>query len=119
MPIIIDENGAREIPEEEYEVFFTSLFTTWSKQGHIAEINKLHDDLFRSILDKYNYIDMAELNMWATQENSQYKDEANEIIKWYIFTYSLIENYASSITEEIAVSPNFFVANLPIYPLNF
>jgi len=46
---LIDENGERFVSQSEYDTIIASKYV-WSKEAHIAEINQLHDELFKSIL---------------------------------------------------------------------
>ena len=111
---LIDENGERLVTQSEYDLIMASKYV-WSKEAHIAEINQLHDELFKSILSANNYIDMAELTMWTMQPDSQYRIEANEIKQWYIDTFTLIEQYEATVTEQTKVDPIQFINNLPTY----
>lgn len=111
---LIDENGERFISQREYDTIIASKYV-WSKDAHIAEINQLHDELFKSILSENGYIDMAELSLWAQQPDSQYRIEANEIKQWYIDTFTLIEQYEATVTEQTKVEPIEFIDNLPTY----
>jgi len=108
---LIDGDSVREISAAEAN----NLLNVWNKQRHIAEINQLHDELFKSILSANGYIDMTELTMWAMQPDSQYRVEANAIKQWYIDTYTLIEQYGATVTEQTAVKPTEFIDNLPKY----
>jgi len=111
---LIDENGERLVTQSECDLIMAGKYV-WSKETHLAEINQLHDELFKSILSANGYIDMAELTMWAMQPDSQYRVEANAIKQWYIDTYTLIEQYGATVTEQTAVKPTEFIDNLPKY----
>ena len=111
---IIDENGDRLVSQSEYDAIMAGKFT-WSKSAHIAEINQLHDELFKSILSANGYIDMAELGIWAQQPDSLFRNEAIEIRAWYINTCEIICNYEATVTEQTKVEPIEFIDNLPTY----
>lgn len=113
MSIVIDENGRREVSEEEALSIIKQIGNRWSKEAHIAEINLLHNELFAEILSKYNYISMSELALWAQSSNENYYDEANAILNWYTSTYMQIELYASSVTQPNAIEPQIFIGSLP------
>jgi len=105
---LIDGDSVREISATEA----SNLLNVWNKQRHIAEINQLHDELFKSILSANNYIDMAELGIWAQQPDSLFRNEAIEIKAWYINTCEIICNYEETVTEETAVVPQTFIDSL-------
>jgi len=115
MNIIIDENGRREVSQEVYDNYMDSLAQVWNKSAHIAEINHLHDELFKSILSANGYIDMAELGIWAQQPDSLFRNEAIAIKAWYINTCEIICNYETTVNEQNAVEPIEFIDNLPKY----
>jgi len=115
MNIIIDENGRREVSQEVYETYMASLVQTWNKSAHIAEINHLHDELFKSILSANGYIDMAELGIWAQQPDSLFRNEAIAIKAWYINTCEIICNYETAVTEQTKVDAVEFINDLPKY----
>ena len=111
---LIDENGDRLVTQNEYDAIIASKYV-WSKSALIAEINQLHDELFKSILSANNYIDMAELGIWAQQPDSLFRNEATAIKAWYINTCEIICNYEAVVTEQNAVEPIEFIDNLPKY----
>jgi hypothetical protein len=111
---LIDENGERLVTQSEYDLIMASKYV-WSKEAHIAEINHLHDELFKSILSANNYIDMAELGIWAQQPDSLFRNEAIAIKAWYINTCEIICNYETTVNEQNAVEPIEFIDNLPTY----
>ena len=111
---LIDENGERLVTQSEYDSIIDSKYV-WSKEAHIAEINQLHDELFKSILSANNYIDMAELGIWAQQPDSLFRNEAIAIKAWYINTCEIICNYETTVNEQNAVEPIEFIDNLPKY----
>jgi len=111
---LIDENGDRLVTQNEYDAIIASKYV-WSKEAHIAEINQLHDELFKSILSANNYIEMAELGLWAQQPDSLFRNEAIEIRAWYINTCEIICNYETTVNEQNAVEPIEFIDNLPKY----
>lgn len=111
---LIDENGERLVKQSEYDLIMASKYV-WSKEVHIAEINQLHDELFKSILSANNYIDMSELTMWAMLPDSEYRTEANAIKDWYKITYMLIEQYALTVNEENALESQAFIESLPAF----
>jgi hypothetical protein len=111
---LIDENGERLVTQSEYDLIMASKYV-WSKEAHIAEINQLHDELFKSILSANNYIEMAELGLWAQQPDSLFRNEAIAIKAWYINTCEIICNYETTVNEQNAVEPIEFIDNLPTY----
>jgi len=111
---LIDENGDRLVTQNEYDAIIASKYV-WSKSALIAEINQLHDELFKSILSANNYIDMAELGIWAQQPDSLFRNEAIAIKAWYINTCEIICNYETTVNEQNAVEPIEFIDNLPKY----
>ena len=111
---LIDENGERLVTQSEYDLIMASKYV-WSKEAHIAEINQLHDELFKSILSANNYIEMAELGLWAQEPDSLFRNEAIEIKAWYINTCEIICNYEATVTEQTKVEPIEFIDNLPTY----
>lgn len=115
MPIRIDSNGRKIMSQEDYDAWKSSLENNWNKEAHIAAINSLHDELFASILAQHKYIDMSELTMWAMLPDSQYRTEANAIKYWYKTTYMLIEQYAETVTELTALTPEAFIDTLPVF----
>ena len=112
MPIIIDENGRREVTDSEYATFMQSLNSVWNKEVHISEISRLHDELFNSILDQHNYTSFAELTLWAQEPTNEYYTEANAIKEWYRSTWMEIKTYSETVTEGTAVEPQTFIDNL-------
>ena len=113
MPIIIDQNGRREVAQIEYDAYIESLPIRWNKVSNIAIINQLHTELFNKILEDYNYLGIAELNLWSQNPAFEYYNEANSIINWYISTYKLIEDYSLNVTELNYINPEVFIDNLP------
>lgn len=113
MPIIIDENGRREVTDSEYSIFLNSLSNVWDKENHIAVINELHTKLFNEILVSYNYLSMGELLFWQSDPLSEYYEESKAILEWYVKTYKLITDYASVVTEETKIDPQEFIESLP------
>ncbi len=113
MPIIIDNNGKREVSQEEYDIFLNSLSNTWNKENHISILNSLHTQLFNEILIYYNYLSMGELLFWQSDPLSEYYEESKAILEWYIKTYKLITDYASVVTEETKINPQEFIESLP------
>lgn len=108
---LINGDSVTEISDLEANAFLSA----WSKERHIAEINQLHDELFKSILLANNYIDMAELGIWAQQPDSLFRNEATAIKAWYINTCEIICNYETTVNEQNAVEPIEFIDNLPKY----
>jgi len=108
---LIDGDSVREISATEA----SNLLNVWNKQRHIAEINQLHDELFKSILSANNYIEMAELGLWAQQPDSLFRNEAIEIKAWYINTCEIIFNYEATVTEQTKVDAVEFINDLPKY----
>lgn len=111
---LIDENGERLVTQSEYDLIMAGKYV-WSKETHLAEINQLHDELFKSILSANGYIDMAELGIWVQQPDSMFRNEAIAIKAWYINTCEIICNYETTVNEQNAVAPAEFIDNLPKY----
>ena len=113
MWILINGDSRQEFENEQYYLDAIDLLPKlWSKDAHIAEINQAHDKLVKSVLNQYNYSDMAELMLWAAQPESEYHAEANSIIEWYQTTCLEIENYANTVTENTALSVKDFINSL-------
>ena len=111
---LIDENGERFVSQSEYDTIIASKYV-WSKEAHIAEINQLHDELFKSILSANGYIDMAELSLWVQQPDSMFRNEAIAIKAWYINTCEIICNYETTVNEQTKVDAVEFINDLPKY----
>jgi hypothetical protein len=112
MPIIIDENGRREVSQEEYSIFLNSLSNVWDKENHMAVINELHTQLFNEILVSYNYLSMGELLFWESNPLSEYYEESKAILDWFVNTYKLVTDYANVVTEETKINPKEFIDSL-------
>lgn len=89
-----------------------ALLSVWTKERHISDINRLHDELFNSILSQNNYTSFAELNSWAQEPTNEYYAEANAIKEWYRSTWMEIKAYFETVTESTAVEPQTFIENL-------
>lgn len=89
-----------------------ALLSAWNKERHISDINRLHDELFNSILSQNNYTSFAELNSWAQEPTNEYYAEANAIKEWYRSTWMEIKAYFETVTESTAVEPQTFIENL-------
>ena len=113
MPIIIDENGRREVSQEEYSIFLNSLSNVWDKENHMAVINELHTQLFNDMLVSYNYLSMGELLFWESNPLSEYYEESKAILDWFVNTYKLVTDYANVVTEETKIDPQEFIESLP------
>jgi len=111
---LIDGNVESIVSQSDCDAIIASKYV-WSKSALIAEINQLHDELFKSILSANNYIDMAELGIWAQQPDSLFRNEAIAIKAWYINTYEIICNYEETVTEQTAIEPTDFINSLPKY----
>jgi len=112
MPIIIDENGRREVSQEEYSIFLNSLSNVWDKENHMAVINELHTQLFNDMLVSYNYLSMGELLFWESNPLSEYYEESKAILDWFVNTYKLVTDYANVVTEETKINPKEFIDSL-------
>ena len=112
MPIIIDENGRREVSQEEYSIFLNSLSNVWDKENHMAVINELHTQLFNDMLVSYNYLSMGELLFWESNPLSEYYEESKAILDWFVNTYKLVTDYANVVTEETKINPKEFINSL-------
>lgn len=115
MPVIINNNEYLEVSEEVYQDWHNSLIIKYNKDLHIAEINQAHDELVKSVLSTYNYTDMSELVLWASQPDNMYHSEANSIIEWYRQTCIEIETYSNVVTENTQIPVNQFINNLQKY----
>jgi hypothetical protein len=113
MAIIIDQNGRREISDDEYNSIMNNLNCVWNKTLHIQIINEFHTELFNSLIQEHNYISIGELSLWMQRPNSEYYNEAISIFNWFASTYSIIEQYALTVTEETKQEPEAFIASLP------
>ena len=112
MPIIIDENGRREVSQEEYSIFLNFLSNVWDKENHMAVINELHTQLFNDMLVSYNYLSMGELLFWESNPLSEYYEESKAILDWFVNTYKLVTDYANVVTEETKINPKEFIDSL-------
>ena len=112
MPIIIDNEGTRDVSNDVYEAYMNALISAWNKERHISEISHLHDELFNSILSQHNYTSFAELTLWAQEPTNEYYTEANAIKEWYRSTWMAIKEYSETVTEETAVVPQTFIENI-------
>ena len=112
MPIIIDNEGTRDVSNDVYEAYMNALISVWNKERHISEISHLHDELFNSILSQHNYTSFAELTLWAQEPTNEYYTEANAIKEWYRSTWMEIKAYSETVTEETAVEPQIFIDSL-------
>ena len=92
-----------------------ALLNVWDKESHISDINRLHDELFNSILSQNNYTSFAELNSWALEPKNDYYSEANAIKEWYRSTWMEIKAYSETVTEGTAVEPQTFIDNLEAF----
>lgn len=113
MPIIIDQNGRREVGQIEYDAYILSLSNRWNKESNVEMINQLHTELFNKILEEKKYINIGELSFWMQRPESEYYNEAISIFNWFGSTYLLIEQYASTVTEANHQEPEEFIASLP------
>ena len=112
MPIIIDNEGTRDVSNDVYEAYMNALISVWNKERHISEISHLHDELFNSILAQHNYTSFAELTLWAQEPTNEYYTEANAIKEWYRSTWMAIKEYSETVTEVTAVEPQIFIENI-------
>jgi hypothetical protein len=113
MPIIIDNEGTRDVSNDVYEAYMNALISVWNKESYIAVINDLHTQLFNDILISYNYISMGELLFWQSNPLSEYHQESKLILDWFVDTYKLIVDYANIVTEETKIDPQEFIDSLP------
>lgn len=111
---IIDDEEDYITNNDEAELFLNNKKLTWDKNNYIANINNLHENLFKSILEQYNYLSMAELLLWSKINDSEHYREANAIINWYVNSYNIIQEYCKDVTEESALPIQDFIKNLPL-----
>jgi len=105
---LIDGDNVTEITNEQAN----EMLNVWTKESHISEISRLHDELFNSILSQHNYTSFAELSIWAQEPTNEYYSEANAIKEWYRSTWISIKEYSETVTESTAVEPQTFIGNL-------
>lgn len=105
---LIDGDNVTEITNEQAN----EMLNVWTKESHISEISRLHDELFNSILSEYGYTSFAELSIWAQEPTNEYYSEANAIKEWYRSTWISIKEYSETVTESTAVEPQTFIGNL-------
>ena len=116
MPIIIDQDGKREVSEQEYNNYLIELHSIWNKEAHISDINLLHDKLFFSLIKDYNYSGgLAELMLWSQLPETEYYIEATKLKQWYIDTYKIILDYKTEVNETNFIQPEIFIENLPAF----
>ena len=109
---LIDGNVESIVSQSDCDAIMASKYV-WSKESHISEISRLHDELFNSILVQHNYTSFAELSIWTQEPTNEYYTEANAIKEWYRSTWMAIKEYSETVTEETAVEPKTFIDNLP------
>jgi len=115
MPIIINQDGTKEVSQEEYDKNILPATSLWNKANHICTINVYHDEVFDRMLSENGYTDMAELSLWSQQPDSLFRSEATAIKAWYINTCEIICNYEATVTEQTAIDPIDFINSLPKY----
>ena len=108
---LIDGNVESIVSQSDCDAIMASKYV-WSKESHISEISRLHDELFNSILSEYGYTSFAELSIWAQEPTNEYYTESNKIKQWYRSTWMAIKEYSETVTEETAVVPQTFIDSL-------
>lgn len=110
MPIIIDENGRREVSQQELDAYIVAT-TTWSKEAHLQEINDLHEAEFNKRLTDADYVGCWELNAVLADPANEYYQEAKSIIAYWWDGWDAIKAYAETVTEETALTPEQWLEN--------
>lgn len=111
MPIIIDEQGRREVNQAEFNAYIIAT-TFWSKEQHLAEINALHEEEFKRRLFNADYVGEWELSAVLADSENEYFDEAVLIINYWWNGWDAIKAYSETVTEENFIDPQTFVDNL-------
>lgn len=89
-----------------------------------AQVNSLHDELFKTMYQERKYQDLADIKSWADleiapndplyQRKFDYKQEATALLAWWIDTYLMIEDHLANVTEQTANAQQF-ISSLPAY----
>jgi hypothetical protein len=112
MPILSDEQGTRNVSQEELDAYLALLPKVWSKESHLAEINALHEEEFKRRLFNADYVGEWELNAVLADSENEYFDEAVLIINYWWNGWDAIKAYSETVTEENFIDPQTFVDNL-------
>lgn len=112
MPILSDAQGTRNVSKEELETYLAVLPKVWSKEGHIAEINALHEAEFKRRLTDAEYVGEWELNAVLTDSENEYFDEAVLIINYWWNGWDAIKAYSETVTESNCKTPVEFLKDL-------
>ncbi len=112
MPILSDEQGTRNVSQEELDAYLASLPKVWSKESHLAEINALHEEEFKRRLFNAEYVGEWELSAVLADSENEYFDEAVLIINYWWNGWDAIKAYSETVTEENFIDPQTFVDNL-------
>jgi hypothetical protein len=86
----------------------------WDKDSHCAQMNEIHNALFKQTLIDYNYIDIGELALWL--DDLEFGTEAQQIMDWWKHTCILIKGYCDSVTEQ--THNDNYVSTLPQVDVN-
>ena len=99
--------------EEERQAFISanSQPIIWDKQTYCNEVNNQHNELFKTMYQQRNYIDIGEIQMWV--EDVEYGQEAASLINWWILTCKIVDDYLNVVTEQTAQPINLFISSLP------
>jgi hypothetical protein len=113
MPILSDEQGTRNVSQEELDAYLASLPKVWSKEAHLQEINELHEAEFeKRVLNAGYKQDLKEFERTLADTRSQWHEEAKAINAYWLNGEITINNYAETVTEETAQDPIVFVSSI-------
>lgn len=112
MAIIIDENGRREVSQQEFDDYINALPKVWDKEAHIAEINALHSAEYDRRWLALGYEDRTEVATAMANPNCGYQQEAIVLNNYWWAGWNAIEDYAETVTEETAQDPIVFISSI-------
>jgi hypothetical protein len=112
MPIISDEQGTREVSQQEFDAYLAALPKVWSKEAHLEEINALHEAEYKRRLEAANYVNGWEVVACASDENNEYNEEAKTLLAYWFDGWNGIETYAETVNENNFIEPLQFVNGL-------
>lgn len=99
---------------EERDAYVESITPApvWTKEAYVAEVNRLHEDLFAQYYTQRDYQSREEIALWVN--HPQYGGEATALIAWYWITWDLIKAHEAQATEATA-DVQAFINSLPTF----
>lgn len=94
-----------EMTEQEIAEFELSRQVIWSKENHIAEINQYHNQQFDQLWQQAGYLGAWEVAIASKNPELEYHAEAQSIMNYLWEGEQIINNYALTVTEETAQTP--------------